>query len=243
MLDTTVVSAGGPEGAAAAALGYGVDVVTGTQWDSMTTADFAKYRALILGDRSCGSDFTAAEKNTAVWSAAVNGNVIINGTDPVFHGKVIVTNTAVAFATSAARKIGRTSVDAGGGGAAHRHLVARGLGAFNVIDVPVPPPHRRRDAPGARGSHGLASRTGLLGSRGFVAGPAIFVLAIAQDIAPSHTAADGTTERRHAGLRWCRRERHQAGARRCHGARRHAYCDATVVQNGAPFGDRTSPSP
>src|SRR4051812_29823257 len=39
----------------AEALGFSVDVVTGTQWDAMTQPQFAAYQVLIIGDPSCGS--------------------------------------------------------------------------------------------------------------------------------------------------------------------------------------------
>lgn len=43
-----------------------------------------------------------AEANIGVWSPAVTGNVIIDGTDPVLHGKTFLTNGAVAFAATEA---------------------------------------------------------------------------------------------------------------------------------------------
>ena len=98
------------EALAAQALGYSVNVVAGTTWDSMTTAQFASYSAIILGDPTCsGSDSAsvgAAETNASTWGAAINGNVAIVGTDPVFHnmngnnqaGALKVTDDAVAYA-------------------------------------------------------------------------------------------------------------------------------------------------
>lgn len=61
-------------------------VVDDATWSSKTTSEFASYRALIIGDPSC-SDFApaAAITNAATWGLAVTGNVLINGTDPVFH--------------------------------------------------------------------------------------------------------------------------------------------------------------
>jgi hypothetical protein len=75
----------------AAALGLTVDVVTPAQWASMTTAQFAAYKAIILGDPTCqvggtANPFTAAAlANKSVWGPAVNGNIAIWGTDPTFH--------------------------------------------------------------------------------------------------------------------------------------------------------------
>jgi hypothetical protein len=56
----------------------------------MTTAQFASYRAIVIGDPTCGSyddtsHLTAALSNPGTWGAAVNGNVLIIGTDPVLH--------------------------------------------------------------------------------------------------------------------------------------------------------------
>ncbi len=89
VLDSTI--SGGlssPEALAATAAGEGVDVVNGSTWDSMTTAQFAAYDGLILGDPSCTenpSPVAAAESNSTVWSPAVTGKVIVIGTDPTYH--------------------------------------------------------------------------------------------------------------------------------------------------------------
>ncbi len=70
----------------AAAKGFAVDVVDDATWSSMTTAQFASYRAIILGDPDAAlSSVAAAEANTATWGPAVTGNVVIIGTDPVGH--------------------------------------------------------------------------------------------------------------------------------------------------------------
>lgn len=76
-----------PEAQAAQAAGYGVNVVDGSTWDSMTTSQFAAYSALVLGDPSCGSasDVQAAVANAPTWSAALRGNVVVVGTDPTYH--------------------------------------------------------------------------------------------------------------------------------------------------------------
>lgn len=65
-------------------------VVDAATWDGMTTAQFASYRAIVIGDPTCGnyddtSHLTAALSNPGTWGAAVNGNVLIIGTDPVYH--------------------------------------------------------------------------------------------------------------------------------------------------------------
>lgn len=91
-------------------LGFTVDVVSPATWASMTTAQFASYQAIILGDPTCStspSSAAAAIANTDVWGPAVTGNVVVIGTDPVFHftfgpGAEIaqVTFNAIKFATS-----------------------------------------------------------------------------------------------------------------------------------------------
>jgi Bacterial Ig-like domain (group 1) len=110
ILDSMVSGgASSPEAQAAIAAGKGVDVVDDATWSAMTTAQFAAYDALILGDPTCGFISSAAEANALVWGAAVNGNVIIIGTDPVFHlsqGGGTLTNSGVAFAVSASGKTG-----------------------------------------------------------------------------------------------------------------------------------------
>ena len=101
ILDPTVSGgAASLEAAAAVAAGHGVDVVDAATWGAMTQANFAAYDAIILGDPTCvgsTSPAAAAELNRAVWSPAVNGNVIIIGTDPVFHA--INGNNAAGAAT------------------------------------------------------------------------------------------------------------------------------------------------
>jgi hypothetical protein len=110
ILGTTVTNGlSSPEAVDASSLGYGVNIVDASTWDSMTTAQFASYRAIILGDPTCSSESSvaAAESNAATWSAAVNGNVIVVGTDPVYHqtygdnetGAATVTQDGVAYAT------------------------------------------------------------------------------------------------------------------------------------------------
>src|SRR5262249_17516853 len=88
ILSTTVTGgASSLEATDAAALGYNVELVDGDGWTGKTTADFATYKALILGDPICGSvgSTAAAQATTAVWGPAVTGNVIIVGTDPSYH--------------------------------------------------------------------------------------------------------------------------------------------------------------
>jgi len=68
-------------------LGLTADYVDLATWNSMTTADFAKYQAIVISDPDCGDltniDFFNVSK--AVWSPAITGNVILIGTDPTRH--------------------------------------------------------------------------------------------------------------------------------------------------------------
>jgi cysteine-rich repeat protein len=107
MLDTTVSGGlGSSEAQAASNLGLTPVVVDGATWSGMSTAEFASYRAIVLGDPTCGSvsALTAAEGNVGVWSAAVEGNLVINVTDPSFHasqGGYQVNESSIAFAADA----------------------------------------------------------------------------------------------------------------------------------------------
>lgn len=110
---STSVSGGelSPEAQAAIALGLGVDIATPEQWAALTAADFGAYRAIILGDPSCGGIGSApfigaAEANAMVWGPMVDGDVILVGTDPVLHGRVELTNKGVALAVSEPGKTG-----------------------------------------------------------------------------------------------------------------------------------------
>jgi cysteine-rich repeat protein len=98
------------EALAAKGLGYTVEVATAADWSAKTSADFATYRAIILGDPTCTSYNTAplaeAVKNRHVWGPVVDGNVIVMGTDPVWHGKSTVTRNVVRFASAQTGKTG-----------------------------------------------------------------------------------------------------------------------------------------
>ncbi|HLM48786.1 MAG TPA: kelch repeat-containing protein [Myxococcaceae bacterium] len=116
VLGTTVfVESGRTESAEESAvkrLGYAVEVVNEVQWSRMTSADFASYRAIILGDPGCstfnpGALFEAV-KNRHVWGPVVDGNVLIVGTDPVLHrpNGITLLRNGVGFATAQAGKTG-----------------------------------------------------------------------------------------------------------------------------------------
>ena len=90
---------------AALKAGFDVEVVGPLAWGAKSMDDFATYRAIILGDPHCG--FTpspgdphvadipgtatlfvgAAEANVGVWGPAVDGNVVLIGTDPTWHSQ------------------------------------------------------------------------------------------------------------------------------------------------------------
>jgi uncharacterized repeat protein (TIGR01451 family) len=114
ILGTSVTGgASSREAQAAVAAGHTVEIATPAQWALKTTADFATYDALILGDPTCGLPSTpyigAAEANRTVWSPAIDGNIVVIGTDEVFHhfqGGSQLTASAVAFAADAAGKTG-----------------------------------------------------------------------------------------------------------------------------------------
>jgi len=107
MLSTTVTT--GQEQAAATALGLSVDVVTPAQWASMTTAQFAAYKAIVLGDPQCVGGtvpIAAAVTNKTVWGPAITGNVMIFGADESYHRKTQVSQNGIAFAASSPGKTG-----------------------------------------------------------------------------------------------------------------------------------------
>ncbi len=86
--------------------GWTVTVVSGATWDSMTQAQFASYQLLVFGDPTCGSNpgiQAAAVSNESTWAPIVNGNIIVIGTDPVFHrvsrpGADVLISHALAYA-------------------------------------------------------------------------------------------------------------------------------------------------
>ncbi len=109
ILDSTV--RGGlqsDEALAARGLGYEVELATDEEWAAKGAADFASYRALILGDFCKSlSAVRAAVQSRQVWGPIIDGNVLIMGTDAAFHGVTSVTDKAVGF--SVARE-GRTGL-------------------------------------------------------------------------------------------------------------------------------------
>lgn len=94
----------------AQALGYTVDVVSASTWDSMTRAQFASYRAIVIGDNNDSgddADLAGAEANVGVWGPAVTGNIMLSGADAEYHstgggdpGAVKYINRTIAYAAA-----------------------------------------------------------------------------------------------------------------------------------------------
>lgn len=77
------------------------------EWNAMTTADFERYKAIIIADPNCGAidDIAFLDTTKAAWSPAVMGNIILIGTDPGFHsssreGALTLIDDAVTFSAS-----------------------------------------------------------------------------------------------------------------------------------------------
>jgi uncharacterized repeat protein (TIGR01451 family) len=186
--------------AAADRAGYAYDIKNATEWAAMTTAQFASYRAILIGDPSCGSlpTITAPIANRAVWAAAVDGNVIIDGTDPVFHGKNDFTNGAVGFATAASDRTGAyISLSCYYDSVAPNTAVQllEPFGAFTVRGVDCASAvHIVADHSALSGiNDAYMSGWGCSVHEAFQTWPTSFsVLAIAKDVGTAYTATDGT---------------------------------------------------
>jgi hypothetical protein len=98
------------------ALGYDVELATEAQWSAKSTTDFASYRAIVFGDPTCTESLRpvqAAEANTSVWGPAIDGNVLIIGTDPMLHAQYIpsateVVESGLAYVLSTPKVEGKT---------------------------------------------------------------------------------------------------------------------------------------
>ncbi len=82
-------------------------IASQAEWYSMTTADFAKYKAIIVPDPNCGTvaNVQFLEDTKAVWTNAVTGNIILIGTDPTYHsatrpGATSLIDDSIKFAAS-----------------------------------------------------------------------------------------------------------------------------------------------
>ncbi|WP_375771180.1 DUF5011 domain-containing protein [Archangium gephyra] len=143
LADTVTGGTSSLEAAAARAQGYTVEIASNAAWAAKSSADFAQYRALILGDNTCSGVglITAAVANRNVWGPVVDGNVIIVGTDPVFHrsrdGGLLTTNS-VKFAAAQEGKTGmyvNLSCYYDGAAAKTPVPVLQPFGAFTVTGV------------------------------------------------------------------------------------------------------------
>ncbi|QRN95458.1 DUF5011 domain-containing protein [Archangium violaceum] len=109
ILDSTVSNGEDSiEASQARSLGYQVHLVSDAEWAAMSAADFATYRAIILGDAECAglTVVQAALNNRHVWGPVVDGNVIIVGTDFAFHKEYTGTQNSIGFAAYQQGKTG-----------------------------------------------------------------------------------------------------------------------------------------
>jgi hypothetical protein len=102
------------EAAQANALNFNVEIDDAAAWGAKSTANFATYRAIVLGDPDCvgpgTGPITEAESTSGTWGPAITGPVAVVGTDPEFHSIINsppqsttatqLTENAIAYATS-----------------------------------------------------------------------------------------------------------------------------------------------
>lgn len=188
----------------AVAKGCTAEKVSDADWQAKSTADFKTYQALIIGDPTCqgSNSFDGAEPNASTWAAALTGNVVINGTDPVYHqaqGGEALTRRSVDFAVDEAGKTG-----------AYISLTCAYAGESSPVAVPVLSGLGSFTTKGANcynDAHITASHPALAGltdadlsnwscsvHEQFETWPSSFlVLAIAENSGSAYTAPDGTT--------------------------------------------------
>ena len=205
----TTVSGGesSTEAVAASDLGFDVDVVDAAAWGAMSEAEFADYEGIILGDPNCsGMDaFQAAIDNADVWSSAVDGNVILIGTDPTVHlnggangnGGQVLTEQGIAFALDGSGDTGLYLTLSCAGSDDRANDLLSGFGTFDLEgtacddDIHIVATH-----PALAGleDEDLAN-WGCSTHEGFTVWPEddFLVLALAiVDVDPVYTADDGT---------------------------------------------------
>jgi hypothetical protein len=205
--DTVTGGSASIEADEAAQQGMSVDIVDGATWSAMTAAQFASYRAIILGDPTCAgpgtSTVAAAEGDAKTWGPAVTGNIVILGTDPVYHatqGGEVVTRRGVDFALAQPGKTGayitlscyyhdtapNTAVPLldgiGNGG-----FSVTGVGCYNDAHIVA-------ESPALSGiTDTTLSNWSCSVHEGFQTwSPGLVPLAIARDFDSSFTASDGT---------------------------------------------------
>jgi hypothetical protein len=117
-------------------LGYTVAVADSIAWRALTRADFAKYDAVVIGDRGCvgGSRYLkVAAATRARWTPALTGKVSVVGTDPVYHWRF-------GGKAAAARRLivnGLTLATASKGTGAYISLGCAYASAGRFTDVPL----------------------------------------------------------------------------------------------------------
>jgi hypothetical protein len=185
-------------------LGFGVDLVDDDAFASMTRSAFEGYRGIVLGDPTCsGEEPRAAVEAAAAWGAAVDGNVVITGTDPVFHagqGGEVLTRKSIDVALARPGRTGAyVSLSCSFHGAAPGTRVAmldglhpdgftvKGVGCFN--DAYVVASHEALDGL----TNSMLSNWFCSVHEAFDRWPDTFdVLAIARGAGREFTAGDGT---------------------------------------------------
>jgi uncharacterized repeat protein (TIGR01451 family) len=195
----------------AEALGLVPEVVDAPAWAAKTTADFARYRTIILGDPvpiSCGDGWrypiAPAEANVSVWGPAITGNVLIMGSDPTRHansGGSKLISRGIAFT---ADEPGKTGIFIALG--CYYHFSPSGT-PVPLLDAINPGGFTVRGFDGSNDAHIVATHPALRDltdadlsnwnfsiHEGFETWPDDFqVLAIVRGIGDDYTAADGTT--------------------------------------------------
>ncbi len=137
ILSTTVTGgADSLESDAAEALGLTVDLVDGAGWAALSASDFAAYQVIILGDPTCSTNASILDPvaaNAGVWGPEVDGNIIIIGSDPVFHqsldGAKALVEQGIAFAADVAGSTGLYATTS-----CYYHSSGGAVPAFDGID-------------------------------------------------------------------------------------------------------------
>ncbi|MEX2546446.1 MAG: PKD domain-containing protein, partial [Chloroflexota bacterium] len=108
---TLAAGATSTEYAEAVKLGLVPRIVTNPEWQALTTADFAGYRAIVFGDSRSSDPFlmNLAAANGSTWGPAITGNIIAFGGDAAVHasrGGADMINRLIQFAIEQPGKTG-----------------------------------------------------------------------------------------------------------------------------------------
>ncbi|MCA9773425.1 MAG: DUF4215 domain-containing protein, partial [Myxococcales bacterium] len=210
--ETVIGGAASVEATEAAAVGLTPVVMNAAGWAGMTAADFASYRAIVMGDPNCTvntAPLAGAEATRSVWSPVVQGNAIIIGTDPFYHinrdgnqGARTLIRQGIEFAANADKTglyvdLSCDYWDVSSGGTLVSVLDR--LGTFRVkgqLQFGCPQnSHIVADHPALAGladSH-LSNWTCSVHEGFLEYAPSFNVLAISLDLTSSYVASDGTT--------------------------------------------------